>query len=250
MLDWSTDPGTEQVTALLPAEASSEWIGHILRTAAQAGVSTPVSAVVGNGRAVEAAESAIRSVVFAAEPGASADLRSVMHRRILDGITRTTVTGTDPVQRWGGATAALAVHLAADGPSPLIAGIVERSGLPAVIRVSRGLRGGVPAVTWHVDAPGRTGMRVMEIVLDHAERGLRVDAGALASAREALAGDLYDHWRSPVGLARALTGYEVLGWDGQLVLDPRKSLDRPDATDVQRAISELLKPIAEVLGRS
>lgn len=142
------------------------------------------------------------------------------------------------------------VTIAADGPSALLPAIVQTSGLSAIIRLDRGLQDGVPAVTWQVDAPDRTGLLVMEAVLDAAEHGLHVETGAIVSAREVLVADLQGHWRSPVELARALTRYEVLGWDGGLILGPRASLTRSDPADVQRAISELLTPLAEVLGRT
>lgn len=250
--DWSADPGTDQVTALLPAKAASEWIGQVLTAAAGVGAPRPVSAVVGASPALESAAAAIRHVTFPDQPSAVVGVpsRSVMSQRMVDGTPRVTVTGPDPALRWGGAAAALAIRLTAHEPRPIVADVIGRAGLPVSIRILRALHGGIPSVQWQVDGPSRTALRALEAVLDAAEAGIHLKKGALERAREALLADLRGSWESPVLLARTLTRFEVLGWDGHLVLDPHDSLAAVDPAAVHGAMLDLIQPLAQVLGRT
>ena len=250
LVTWSADPGAGQVTALVPAQANPAWLVRLLHAAAEQGVGPPVSAVVGDEGAVASAGAALDAVAFTGARFTPSPVRSVLHRRTRDGVTRTTITGIDPALRFGGPAAALAFRAAAEGPNPLLPSIVGRSGLTATIRVIRGLQDGVSTVTWMVDAPERAGLLALEAVLDAGSLGFRVEPDMLSVSRESLLAELHGHRHSPVEFARALTRYETLGWDGDLVRDPRSALASVSAAQVGEAISGLLKPVVDVLGRT
>ncbi|KTR94655.1 hypothetical protein NS220_08310 [Microbacterium testaceum] len=250
LVTWSADPGAGQVTALVPARANPAWLVRLLRAAAEQGVGPPVSAVVGDEGAVASTTSALDAVAFTGARFTRSPVRSVLHRRTRDGVTRTTITGVDPALRFGGPAAALAVRVAGGGPNPLLPSIVDRSGLTATIRFVRGLQDGVSTVTWLVDAPERAGLLALEAVLDAGALGLRVEPDVLSAARASLLAELHGHRHSPVEFARALARYETLGWDGDLVHDPESALAGVTTAEVGDAISGLLKPVVDVLGRT
>lgn len=253
-VDWTVSDGAHCLTAILPETITRSWIEtviHRARTEAQGIAGDPVLAVVGSPSVLEDLAGIMAGLGGDLPPARQGVFPSTMRRSTVQGFEQTIVIGQDPVEDVGRAAAFLAICLIAGGPGTLLFDAVHGSGHSAHLQAGRGLQDGCPTVTWQVIAPGHSGIAVLETALSTVSAfRIAEHPDAVRQAREFARGNLTRAWRSPIQLARSLAQYEVMGWGGELILDPAAALDHVDTNAIEHAVDGLVRPIKDVLART
>ncbi len=172
-------------------------------------------------------------------------LRSNMQQRRIDGFEQVLIAGAAP--RGNHAASFLALCLLSAGPGTLLPDSIEAPGLGSV-NVTRTLTGHTPSLLWQVVTQG-SGFEVLQRTLEVID----VFAGDVPSqkfelAREFAQANLSRAWRNPIELSQNVVRYELMGWGGILIEQPREALSQADSLDAGKSLIDFTVPIREVLG--
>ncbi|MDR6867917.1 hypothetical protein J2Y69_002525 [Microbacterium resistens] len=224
------------------------WLRDVLERARALGIGEGYISVVGSPDELGEAEAQV--IASASHASATVPILSSMRQTKLQGYQKTIVLGTDPAMDIGAAETFIAICLATAGRDAIVPATIRRHRLNGTMQLSRGLKEGSPALIWQTIAQEDHSASLLEHCLDAvAHYRVLQNPDALIRTMRFARTNLARPWRSPFELARTLTQYEVMGWDGRLVRLPEDMLARVEEAGIERALAALIQPLNEVLGR-
>ncbi|MGP9651423.1 hypothetical protein CIK76_08475 [Glutamicibacter sp. BW80] len=252
--DWAVSAGAVNVTAALPLRGAERWLQTFAEHAQQIDpdlAGAPALALVGPQAQLENLAAPGAELFGHLESKDNPGLSDRLERTTTQGYEQITVTGADPSAALGSAATFLALATLSGGPVALLPKATKQAGHAALIKIMRVLKDRQPAIMWQVIAQENHSLGSLESTLDAvADLGLRVTRDEELLIKQFAIANLNRAWCSPVELVRALAQYEVMGWGGDLILNPESQVNEVANADLELALEGLLRSPRAVLGKS
>lgn len=251
---WSKDVESIRFTVLIEPSLVGQWVrafGSQISSATRKALGKPAIALVSPQNVDDSLEMTLLETLDGCRIVDSVPVISNLKQTAYQGFEQILVQGTDPARVSSPAATFMAMCLLVGTPLSLLPATLNDSKTGAVLQLGRELVNGSPSISWNIVAPQQKSLAA-SMSLVEAVQGFRAEQNrtVVSQARDFAIANMSRAWRAPSELANSIVQYEIMGWSGELVRSPREMLLEVDDSVLETALTEFIRPLVEVLGKS